>query len=226
MSRTGVAYYRERGKAVDSGSSAPFARQRALMTRFHTAVVTFVTCAVSAAFAAGGPAAHRLDTQTPPAGQKSKPEEVLEAQMKNETAGVPEKGQPAFEKQCAACHRFGATGKDVGPDLTTIASRFKRKDVLEAILWPSKVISDQYQAEMFELKDNKIVTGVIVRETAAAVQVRTAEAPDKPVVIPKAQIANRAASTVSLMPEGLLDGMSQDDIANLLAFVMAPPPAK
>jgi putative heme-binding domain-containing protein len=79
---------------------------------------------------------------------------------------------------------------------------------------------------MFELSDGKIVTGVIVRETAAAVQVRTAEAPDKPVAIPKAQIANRAASTVSLMPEGLIEGMSHDDIANLLAFVMAPPPAK
>jgi len=196
------------------------------MTRLHTAVFTFVTCAVSATFAAGGPMGSGSDMQTPPAGQKMKPEEVLEAQTKNEQAGTPDQGRPLYEKQCASCHRFGAIGKDVGPDLTTIASRFKRKDVLEAVLWPSKVISDQYQAEMFELSDGKIVTGVIVRETAAAVQVRTAEAPDKPVAIPKAQIANRAASTVSLMPEGLIEGMSQADVANLLAFVMAPPPAK
>jgi putative heme-binding domain-containing protein len=189
------------------------------MTRFHSALTAVIACASMAVTAAALP-------QTPAAGQAAKPEEVLDYQLKHESAGVPEKGRAAYEKQCASCHRFGGMGKDVGPDLTTIASRFKRKDVLEAILWPSRVISDQYQAEMFELNDGKIVTGVIVRETAAAVQVRTAEAPDKPVAIPKAQIKDRAASTASLMPEGLLDGMSHDEVANLLAFVMAPPPAK
>jgi putative heme-binding domain-containing protein len=117
-------------------------------------------------------------------------------------------------------------GKDVGPDLTTIASRFKKTDLLESILWPSKTISDQYQSEMLELKDGSIVTGVVVRESAIAISVRTAESPDRPVQVPKAKIANRAASTVSLMPPGLLDGYSQADIANLLTFVLSAPPAK
>jgi putative heme-binding domain-containing protein len=161
-----------------------------------------------------------------PSTQKLPPEEILAYQTKNEKAGNAEAGRPLYEKQCAICHRFGATGKDVGPDLTTIASRFKRADVLDSILFPSKVISDQYQAEMFELKDGKVVTGVIVRETAAAVLVRTAESPDKPVAVPKGQIAARAAATVSLMPEGLLDGYSHEQISDLLAFVMAPPPSK
>lgn len=169
-----------------------------------------------------------LAAQTPaqPPASKMSPEQILDHHTKDEKGGNAEAGRPAFEKQCAICHRFGPLGKDVGPDLTTIASRFKKKDVLESILWPSKVISDQYQAEMFELADGKIVTGVIVRETAAAVLVRTAENPDKPVAVSKGQIANRAASTVSLMPEGLIDGLSQDQVADLLAFVMAPPPAK
>jgi putative heme-binding domain-containing protein len=161
------------------------------------------------------------------AGQKLTPEEIFEYQSKQEQAGSAEAGRPIFEKVCAACHRFGdAIGKDVGPDLSTILSRFKRRDMLESILWPSKVISDQYKAEMFELKDGKIVTGVIVRENAANVFVRTAESPEKLVPVPKAQIASRAESTVSLMPPGLLDGYNQSDISNLLAFVMAPPPAK
>src|SRR5688572_18866042 len=134
MSRTRLAYYRKR--AMQSiRAAAGRARGRGLfMTRLHTAVFTFVTCAVSATFAAGGPIG---------SGQKMKPEEVLEAQTKNEQAGTPDQGRPLYEKQCASCHRFGALGKDVGPDLTTIASRFKRKDVLEAVLWPSKVISDR-----------------------------------------------------------------------------------
>jgi putative heme-binding domain-containing protein len=159
-------------------------------------------------------------------GQKLTREQIFEYQNKQEGAGSPEAGRPIFERQCAICHRFGEIGKDVGPDLTTITSRFKKQDVLESILWPSKVISDQYQSEMFELDDKTIVSGVIVRESPAAVFVRTSDSPEKPVVIQKAKITTRAASTVSLMPEGLVDAYTQEDIANLLAFVMAPPPAK
>jgi putative heme-binding domain-containing protein len=161
----------------------------------------------------------------PAAGQKLTPEEIFEVQTKQEQTGSAEAGRPIFEKVCASCHRFGEViGKDVGPDLSTITSRFKKRDVLEAILWPSRVISDQYKSEMFELKDGTVVSGVVVRENATNVFVRTAESPEKPIPVPTAQIANRAESTVSLMPPGLLDGYTQPDISNLLAFTMAPPP--
>jgi putative heme-binding domain-containing protein len=153
-------------------------------------------------------------------------DQILEQHSKDEKGGSAEKGRPLYDKLCAGCHRFGGIGKDVGPDLTTITSRFKKRDILEAILWPSKVMSDQYQAEMFQLNDGKIVTGLIVRENATAVLLRTAEDPDKPVVVSKAQISDRATSTVSLMPEGLIDTLDNTQIADLLAFVMAPPPDK
>ena len=183
---------------------------------------------VAAVLVVGGITADRAaqTTGSQVTGPKLTREQIFEHQNKQEGGGSAEAGRPVFEKQCASCHRFGEIGKDVGPDLTTIASRFKKKDVLESILWPSKIISDQYQSEMFELDDKTIVTGVIVRETAAAVLVRTSDNPDKPVAVPKARITTRAASTVSLMPENLLDGYTQEDIANLLAFVLAPPPAK
>ncbi len=158
---------------------------------------------------------------------KLTPEEIFEFQTKQEQPGSPEAGRPFSRKSAPACHRFGeAIGKDVGPDLSTIASRFKKRDVLESILWPSKVISDQYKSEMFEMKDGSVLSGVIVRENAANVFLRTAESPERPVPVPKAQIANRGESTVSLMPAGLLDGYSQTEISNLLGFVLAPPPAK
>jgi putative heme-binding domain-containing protein len=195
------------------------------MIRFQTSTFARLACGMAAATVIVTSATAQV-----PAGQsgaaKVPPEDILAQQLKDDAPANAEAGRPSFEKQCATCHRFGGIGRDVGPDLTTITSRFKKKDILESILWPSKVISDQYQAEMFELNDGKVVTGAIVRESAAAVLVRTAENPEKPVAVPKGQIKNRAASTVSLMPEGLLDGLSQSDIANLLAFVMAPPPAK
>lgn len=184
---------------------------------------------VSTAAAAAYVFVAALAAQQPPApgsGGKPTAEEIFDHHTKQDVAGPAEAGRPIFEKQCASCHRFGEMGQDVGPDLTTIASRFKKKDVLESILWPSKVISDQYQSEMFELSDGTVVTGVIVRETAIAVMVRTATNPEKPVSVPKGKIATRAPSTVSLMPEGLLDGLSHAEIASLLAFTLSPPPAK
>jgi putative heme-binding domain-containing protein len=181
----------------------------------------------AAAFACACVAAVAAHQSPAPAAQPSGPkltaEEIFEYQNKQEAAGSPEAGRPIYEKVCATCHRFGEIGKDVGPDLTTIASRFKKTDLLESILWPSKIISDQYQSEMLELKDGSIVTGVLVRESAIAVFIRTAESPERPVQIPKAKIANRATSPVSLMQERLLDGYTQTDIANLLAFVLVPP---
>jgi putative heme-binding domain-containing protein len=193
------------------------------MRRVRALVAAALACGCVTALAAQSAPA----TQGPaPAGPKLTPEQIFEYQTKQETPGSAEAGRPIFEKQCATCHRFGEMGKDVGPDLTTIASRFKKTDLLESILWPSKTISDQYQSEMFELKDGSIVTGVVVRESAIAVSVRTAESPDRPVQVPKAKIASRAASTVSLMPPGLLEGYSHADIANLLTFMLSAPPAK
>jgi putative heme-binding domain-containing protein len=173
-------------------------------------------------FAAAGSMSHAQTPAAPPVPR----EQLLETHMKDEKSGSAEAGRPVYEKFCAGCHRFGAIGKDVGPDLTTLTSRFKRRDILESILWPSKIISDQYQAEMLELTDGSIVSGMLVRENATALLIRTGENPDKPVVVTKARVANRVTSTVSLMPEGLIDSLTHDEIANLLAFVSAPAPEK
>jgi putative heme-binding domain-containing protein len=190
---------------------------------FRSALVWRRKIALSLALAAVAGAGSRA--QTPAAIPQSR-EQLLETHMKDEKSGSAAAGRPVYEKLCAGCHRFGAIGKDVGPDLTTLTSRFKRRDILEATLWPSKIISDQYQSEMLELSDGSIVTGVLVRENASALLIRTGEQPDKPVVVAKARITNRAPSTVSLMPEGLLDALTHDEIANLLAFVSAPAPEK
>jgi putative heme-binding domain-containing protein len=199
------------------------------MIRLQSAVASAIAWALFAgcvAVAAQAGSVQPAQGAPTPAGPQLTPEEILDHHTKDEKGGSAEAGRPLYEKLCAGCHRFGAIGKDVGPDLSTITSRFKKRDILDSILWPSKVISDQYQAEMIELTNGSVVTGVLVRESAAAVLIRTGENPDKPVAVPKGQIANRAPSTVSLMPAGLLNGLSHTEIANLLAFVMAPAPAK
>jgi len=135
----------------------------------------------------------------------------------------PAEGQPVFEKLCATCHRFGELGNDVGPDLTTLNSRFKKKDILESILWPSRIISDQYESYMIETTDGAIVTGAIVMEDDRRIVLRTAQNPDRPVQVPKAQIKTQQKSTASLMPEELLTGLSHKEINGLIAFLQAGP---
>ena len=110
-----------------------------------------------------------LRAQPPTAAPQVSREQLLETHMKDEKSGSAAAGRPVFEKWCAGCHRFGGIGKDVGPDLTTLTSRFKRRDILESILWPSKIISDQYQTEMLELNDGSVVTGTSRKPISSAV---------------------------------------------------------
>ena len=186
------------------------------MRRFGTAAF--------AAFIVAGAGVVPVVGQQAPSGEKLTPDQIFELHTRQDQPADAQAGRPIFETQCAVCHRFGSLGKEIGPDLTTITSRFQKKDILEAILWPSKVISDQYKSELFELNSGKVISGVVVRESAASVLVRTAESPERPVSIPKGQIRVRGEAKVSMMPEGLLEGYSQTDVANLLAFLMAPAP--
>jgi len=139
------------------------------------------------------------------------------------TPASPVRGRPHFEKACAQCHRFGSLGADFGPDLTTLASRFKKRDVVEAILWPSRAVSDQYQSVEVATTDKQTLFGLIAREDADKIAIQMTAAA-RPVEIAKAKVASRKPSPVSLMPEGLVDDLSQSQLADLLAFLLNPPP--
>jgi len=131
-----------------------------------------------------------------------------------------DRGKLVYEEICAACHIFGDTGTSVGPDLTTLSSRFRKADVLDSVLWPSKTISDQYAVTVFELTDGTYASGVIIREDARAVYLKNAEYLDRPLPIALARIKERTESTVSLMPEGLVAERTLDDIDSLVAYVL------
>lgn len=136
----------------------------------------------------------------------------------------PDEGRAVFDKLCAQCHKFGSIGKEVGPDLTTMTSRLKKKDIVEAILWPSKTISDQFEMALIQTKTGDVISGMVQRENAQAVFMVTAQAPDKPIRILKTQIAERKKSTVSMMPEGLVDDLGAGPAGSLVAFLLGRPP--
>lgn len=169
------------------------------------------------------PALHAQEApETPlPGSGLTRPEliERLSAAERGTTVS-PERGRAIYEEVCAACHIFGETGNTVGPDLTTLSSRFSRRDVLDAILYPSKTISDQYLVEVFTLDDGSYASGVVVRETPQAVFLQTVESGDALFPVLQRRITERAPSTVSLMPEALVAAYSLDEIDSLVAYIL------
>jgi putative heme-binding domain-containing protein len=133
-------------------------------------------------------------------------------------------GRAVFEKVCATCHKFGTLGKQVGPDLTGLAAKQSKKDILESILWPSRAIAEQYQTVLIEKRDGSMVAGMVQREDAVRVVIVAATALEAPVTVPKTQIKVRQKSATSLMPEDLLNEFTLPQVASLVAFLFSAPP--
>ncbi len=130
------------------------------------------------------------------------------------------KGREAFTAaQCAQCHRFDNKGGSVGPELTTISSRFGHRDILESIIEPSKVVSEQYQNTIVTKKDGDDVTGRIVDENDKRIVVVVNPLTQTKVEVLKADIEKRTASKISPMPTGLVNNLTKDEILDLIAYL-------
>lgn len=124
--------------------------------------------------------------------------------------------------RCVICHRFGGDGGATGPDLTQLAGRFNLKDLTDAIVDPSKVISDQYKASVIETKDGKVITGRIVSESKETITVVIdPENATKVAEIKKSDIETNEPSKVSLMPKDLLKTLNEDEVRDLLAYLLS-----
>jgi putative heme-binding domain-containing protein len=123
---------------------------------------------------------------------------------------------------CFACHRYNNEGGSVGPDLTGVPGRFSPRDLLESIILPSKEISDQYGAVVIALEDGRVVTGRIVNLHGDTMQVLTDMLnPNSQVGVNQTQVEEMKPSPVSMMPEGLLNTLSQDEVLDLLAYLLS-----
>jgi putative heme-binding domain-containing protein len=129
-------------------------------------------------------------------------------------------GKEAFAAaQCFQCHRMGSEGGSLGPDLTSAANRFNRRDLLESILLPSNVISDRYQTFSITLMDGQEIDGTITEETDATLVLIVNPMTQERLEIPKTEIQSRLLSKTSTMPEGLLNGLEKEEILDLLAYL-------
>ena len=127
--------------------------------------------------------------------------------------------QVFYQAQCSACHRYGDQGGAIGPDLTAVATRFKRQDLLESSTEPSKVLSEQYMNTAIATADGRVIIGRIVEETPTKIVLRPNPLEPATVTVEKSNIEERKLSKVSPMPEGLLNTFSKEEILDLIAYL-------
>ncbi len=144
--------------------------------------------------------------------------EYLEYDPMAYSRGDAANGRRVFHRaRCVACHVFGTEGRGGGPDLSTVVTRFRRREILESVMYPSKVISDQYSAVWVDVRDEDVVIGMLADETDSMLTL--IDATGQRIDIPKRDIVERRPSSVSIMPEGLLDVMSLSDLVDLITFL-------
>lgn len=132
-------------------------------------------------------------------------------------------GREIFVKaNCASCHRSGDLGESIGPDLTQIARRFTKREVLESILFPSHVISDQYMSRRVLTLDGKVYVGLVSDSGDGQITIRNSA--NEVVTLNSDDIDQLHVSSSSIMPSNSLDSLSLKEISDLMAYMGVLPP--
>lgn len=130
------------------------------------------------------------------------------------------KGKAAYEAaQCAKCHRFAGEGGSTGPDITGVGARFNAQYLAEAMILPSKVVSDQYMTTTIITTDGDVLTGRIINEDDTKVMIRTNPYAENVTEVSKKDIETRQLSPLSEMPQGLINTLTKDEILDLIAYL-------
>jgi len=138
--------------------------------------------------------------------------------------GDPKNGEALFFDArgvgCVKCHTAGGRGTaTIGPDLTGLALKYDKAEVIRSVLEPSNRIATGYQPALLATRDGRVVTGLVRGETDAYVELVDAET--KLTRVPKAEIEDRKVGDVSVMPAGLADSLSVTEFADLVSYLQS-----
>ena len=128
------------------------------------------------------------------------------------------RGREVFTQVCAVCHKLYGQGAAIGPDLTG-GGRANLDYLLENIVDPNAIVPEDYRVSEVELKDDRSLTGLVVSRNERTI---TLQMPAEKLTIERSEITKMRQTTLSLMPEGLLQGLKEDQICNLIAYLMTP----
>ena len=138
--------------------------------------------------------------------------------MMNQGKGDATNGKRLFTKHCATCHQLFGEGEKIGPDLTGV-ERANRQLLVTNLVDPNAVIRPEYLAHVILTDDGRLLTGLITEQTAETITLRNDK---EKVVLPRSKIEQMKPATVSLMPEGLLDKFSDQELRDLISYLQQP----
>lgn len=130
--------------------------------------------------------------------------------------GAPKRGATVFQKVCLVCHKVRDIGVEVGPDLTTVATK-PREQLIEAIFDPNRAVEQRNAATQVTKKDKSLLVGQLVSETPGNLTLRLSGGAE--ILILRTEVETLKTLTTSLMPEGLESVLSAQDVADVLAFI-------
>ena len=123
---------------------------------------------------------------------------------------------------CVSCHKLGDAGNAFGPELAKLEAKMTPLEITRHILEPSLKIDEKYRSTTLVTDDGRSITGLVVEETPTEVAiVENPVAKADPVRIKTSDIDARSTSPVSIMPKGLLDKLTRDEVLDLIAYVVA-----
>lgn len=127
-------------------------------------------------------------------------------------------GRQIFQRTCANCHQLFDAGKKIGPDITG-SQRNNLDYLLENLIDPSGIVAKDYQVHLVVTASGRIVTGLVVAESERAVTIQTV---NEKLIIPTEEIEDRSILPVSMMPDGLLQKLSIEQVRDLVGYLVSP----
>jgi putative heme-binding domain-containing protein len=133
------------------------------------------------------------------------------------TPGDPDRGRAVFDRECLACHKIGARGHAVGPNLASIRRR-TAEEILVSILDPNRESSPEFHEYVVAIDDGRVATGMVASETPTGVTLRGREGVEQTIL--RRNVAEISSTGKSLMPEGLEKAVAPGEMADLIAFLL------
>jgi len=140
------------------------------------------------------------------------------AMLQAKGPGNVAQGRAIFSRICQQCHTLFDTGGKVGPDITG-SNRGDLDYVLQNVIDPNAVIPNDYRTSTLETSDDRVITGIVTKKEDNAV---TIVVPGEEIVVPRNEIKSLTQGEVSMMPEGLLEAMTDDEVRDLVAYLKSP----
>lgn len=123
-----------------------------------------------------------------------------------------------FQTNCASCHRLYGAGGEIGPDLTG-SGRQNLDYLVSNIVDPSAVVSREFRMTILRHTDGRVLSGLLVSQDDERVVLQTVK---EKLTVAKDEVAEQTLSTLSAMPDGLLQPLKEEQIRDLIAYLMSP----